>query len=393
MKSLRIYLIVFSALLFIYLIAQYNRPKKVNWNDSFDFNEKIPYGSYIFYNHLNDIFPGAKSQTFREPPYNVLNDHAIKTANYLFINTWVNINEYDYKKLEAFIKNGNNVFISASYFGQELNKKLNIKTASDFKIDKNERQFHFTNKYLDTSKKYPIDNRINDYYFLNFDTTKTIVLGANSDKKVNFLKYNIGKGHLYLHSNPYIFTNYALLDSNDRAYAETSLSFLKNNKTFILDQYYALGREENSSSMRVFLKNPSLRWAFYISFFSLVLFVIYEIKRRQRIIPVIDALENSTLGFVNVVGQVYYEQHDNKNITNKKIAYLLEHIRTLYNLKTSVLDDEFIKSLAHKTWIDAGFVEDLIKYVDLLARNENISNAELKKLNKLIEEFYLKASK
>jgi hypothetical protein len=345
------------------------------------------------YNRINDIFQGAKIQAYREPPYNVINDHGIKFANYLIINNSVNPNDVDYDKLLAFIKKGNNVFMSAANFGDELYKKLKISTYLDFNFSKGDRNLRFTNKYLDTNNTYLLDSKINNYYFSEFDTAKAIVLGITQNKKVNFLKYPIGKGNLYLHSNPYLFTNFALLDSSERAYAETSLSYIKNSNVILLDQYYALGREEDSSSMRVFLKNPTLRWAFYISVFSLLLFVIYEIKRRQRIIPVIEALENSTLSFVNVVGQVYYEQHDNKNICHKKIAYLLEHIRTLYNLKTSVLDDEFIKSLAHKTGIDAGFVEELIKYVDLLSGIEKISNAELIKLNKLMEEFYLKANK
>src|SRR6185437_7787947 len=97
------------------------------------------------------------------------------------------------------------------------------------------------------------------------------------------------------------------------------------------DQYYSVGREDDGSTMRVFLRNTRLRWAFYIAFFGLILFVLYEMKRRQRIIPVIEPLENSTISFVNVVGQVYYEQHDNVNIGNKKIQYFLEHLRTQYN--------------------------------------------------------------
>ncbi len=393
MKSLRIYLIVFTTLLVVYLIAQYNRPKEVNWNDSFDFNEKIPYGTYILNNRINDIFKGSKILTFREPPYNVINDNKIKNANYLIINSEVNINDADYGKLVTFIKNGNNVFISAATFGDELFKKLNISTIANLTIGKNDRYFHFTNKSLDTTHTYHLGNNIRDYFFLNFDTSKAFVLGLTQDKKVNFLKYQMGKGNLYLSSNPYIYTNVALMDSAERAYAETSLSFIKNKPNLVLDQYYALGREADSSSMRVFLLNSTLRWAFYISLFSLLFFVIYEIKRRQRIIPVIEPLENATLSFINVVGQVYFEQHDNLNICQKKISYLLEHIRTLYNIKTNVLDEEFIKSLAHKTGINDEFVNALIKYIIGLETNKQVTNAELIKLNKLIEEFYLKASK
>ena len=57
------------------------------------------------------------------------------------------------------------------------------------------------------------------------------------------------------------------------------------------------------------------------------------------------------------------------------------------------MDEEFIKGLAHKTGINDEFVNELIKYIIGLETNKQVTNAELIKLNKLIEEFYLKASK
>ena len=105
--------------------------------------------------------------------------------------------------------------------------------------------------------------------------------------------------------------------------------------------------------MRVFFSHASLQWAYYISLFGMVIFVLYEMKRRQRIIPVIEPLKNSTVEFVNVVGQVYYEQRNNMNIAQKKILFFLEHLRTKYYLKTNPLDQEFIERLSQKTGIEA----------------------------------------
>lgn len=388
MKSLRLYIIIMAALIITYVVAQYNRPKAIDWSETYSSTDKIPYGTYIIYNRLNDIFPNAKVQTLREPVYNVINDHGIAHATYLIISNAVSLNETDYKKLIQFIKNGNDVFISASYFGDELNKELKIETSAEFKGLRSSGGLKFISRQLDSNKIYHADKGTGDIYFSQLDTSKIVALGSNTYHHVNFIRYSAGKGNLFLNADPLMFTNYSLFAKDGNEYAATALSFVKNDASLIWDQYYALGRDDDGSSMRVFLRNNVLRWAFYISFFSLIAFVLYEIKRQQRVIPVIEPLENSTLNFVNVVGQVYYEQHDNRNISDKKIVYFLEYLRTRYNLKTNPLDQEFIDSFSQKTGLDHSFATELVNYFNYLSNTPEITNKELIKLNQLIEQFY-----
>jgi len=49
MKDFKIYISIASALLLIYLIAEYNKPVPINWNPTFYYNDKIPFGTYIVY--------------------------------------------------------------------------------------------------------------------------------------------------------------------------------------------------------------------------------------------------------------------------------------------------------------------------------------------------------
>jgi len=375
----------------IYLVAQYNRPNAVDWSETYNSNDKIPFGTYVLYNRLNDVFPKAKIETFREPAYNVFSDHDISNGAYLIVSSSVNFNEYDFKKLKTFIKNGNDVFISAAYFGAQIKKELHIETGLKVQAIKTSGKVRFTNPHFDTNKTYRLGKGIGGIYFENIDTEKAIVLGTDEYRNPNFIKYAMGKGNLYLNANPLMFTNYSMFNNQGVEYVAIALSYVKNDKFLMWDQYYSQGREDDGSEMRVFLRHPALRWAFYIAIFSLVLFVLYEIKRRQRIIPVIKPLENATLSFVNVVGQVYYERHDNLNIANKKVLYFLERLRSGYNLKTNPLDQEFIDSLARKTGIEPAFAKTLIDYFIFLGNNSFITNKELIELNRLIEQFYNQA--
>lgn len=382
-----IYIVVASLLLVLYLLAEYNRPKPVSWDATLIDNDKIPFGTYVLYHQLNDIFPDTHVQTYREPVYNVVNDHSIKNAAYIIICNDINLNEYDYKKLTEYIKNGNDVFISASNYSQQFKKSLKVETEPEFNLNKNV-EIKLLNRSLDTTYQYVFEKNINNVYFSNLDTTKALVLGKNNFNHCNFIKYPMGKGALYLNTTPFMFSNYSILTKQGASYASIALSYLKKDKVLLWDEFYTQGRDDENNTMRVFMKYAQLKWAFYIACFGLIVFVLYEMKRRQRIIPIIEPLKNSTVDFVNVVGQVYYEQHDNHNIVNKKILYFLEHLYAKYNLRANQLDQLFIDNFAQKTATDHAFATELINYINYLNAAQRVTDTELIKLNQLIEQFY-----
>jgi len=390
MKDLKIYIIIASALLVVYLLAQYNKPKATDWTETYSNTDKIPFGTYIIYNQLKDIFPGSAVKTFREPVYNLINDDQVQNGTYIIICNDIDLNKYDYKKLEGYIKNGNDVFIAANSFGEELRKQLHITASFDFR-PRSAIRVSFLSKDL-RDRQYDVDKESSGGYFGGFDTSKAIALGKNEFGHYNYLKFPMGKGNLYLNANPKMFTNYSILQDMGADYASIALSYLKTDKNLWWDEYYTQGREGSGSTMRVFLNNYQLRWAFYISFFSLLAFVLYEMKRRQRIIPIIPPLNNSTVEFAVVVGQVYYEQRDNGNIAQKKINYFLEHIRATYNIRTNVFDQEFILLLSQKSGADKVLITKLTDQITHIRNAKQVSDSQLIDLNQNIEQFYTKSS-
>ena len=171
-------------------------------------------------------------------------------------------------------------------------------------------------------------------------------------------------------------------------YSAIALSNLKNSGEIIWDEYYSQGKEGETSFMRVFLANFSLRAATYIAFFGLLIFALFEVKRRQRIIPVIEPLENTSVEFARTVGQVYYEQRNNSNIAQKKVSYFLDHIRASYFLKTTTLDDEFVNALSQKSGAAHELVRSLVAKIITVKAGGKVSDQELIALNQHIEQFY-----
>jgi hypothetical protein len=389
MKDLKIYIFLVSALMLVYLVMQYNRPKTIDWTQTLNNNDKIPFGTYILFNRLHDIFPKANVQTYRDPVYNVISDHGNQHGAYIILCHDANINEYDYNKLQKYVKAGNDVFIAASRFGPYISKKLKIQTSADLlTLSDHDHPVRFLNKHIDTAEYYNIDKKISDGYFTKLDTTRALILGETGGHRANFIKYNMGKGNIYLNASPMLFTNYGILQPKGANYAAIALSHLKNTGNILWDEYYTQGRSGEESLMRVFLRDPMLKSAFYIALFSLLAFVIYEMKRRQRIIPIIEPLNNTAVDFAKVVGQVYYEQRDNHNIAQKKMVYFLEFVRTQYYLKTNQLDDEFTHTLAQKSGMELPLVQKLIWQFITIRNGQRVSDKELIELNRNIEQFY-----
>jgi len=387
MRDLKIYISLASIVLIVYLVAQFNKPKPTDWSTTLSSNDKIPFGTYILYNRITDIFPGTKVKTFREPVYNVIADENIENGTYIIIGDDIDIDTNDYVQLKKYIEKGNDVFIAANTFSGELSKTLKVYTEND--RSPATRIGFINNQWKDNL--YDVDKYSSNGYFADFDTSKAVVLGNNQYHHFNYIRFPMGKGNLYLNANPQMFTNYSLLQDMGAAYSSIALSYVKNSKNLYWDQYYTLGREGAESPMRVFLQNNSLRWAFYIAVFSLLIFVLYEMKRRQRIIPIIPPLNNTTVEFAGIVGQVYYEQRNNGNIAQKKAAYFLEHIRSTYNIRTQVFDDEFITTLSQKSGAKPELVKELADQITHVNMTSQISDNELIDLNRNIEQFYIQS--
>jgi hypothetical protein len=198
----------------------------------------------------------------------------------------------------------------------------------------------------------------------------------------------IGKGNLILNSTPLIFSNIYLLSSINHEFVSKTLSYLpKEDVTWT--EYYHLGRMEASTPLRFILTNEPLRWAYYITLISILLFMVFEMKRRQRIIPIIKPLSNTTLEFVSTIGNLYFQSAEHKNIAEKRIHFFMDQIRSKYWLNTAHLDDAFIQALTKKTGKQEDDVRGLINAMISIRSKEKISAEELIELNKRIEIFHV----
>ncbi|MBC8111988.1 MAG: DUF4350 domain-containing protein, partial [Verrucomicrobia bacterium] len=122
---------------------------------------------------------------------------------------------------------------------------------------------------------------------------------------------------------------------------------------------------------------------------AVLIFIIFEAKRKQRIIPVVQPLANTTLEFTETVGSVYFQYKDHKNIADKKITYFLEYLRSKFFVKTTDLNASLLETLAMKSGVSQLQIDAIFKKINFIRKQEVITEADLIEINKMIEEFYI----
>ena len=394
-KTLKIYIALLIILFSGIFIIEYSRPKPVDWTPTFNEAHKKPYGTYILFNELESLFSKQNIKTIKVSPYEYFDDlysyedsTYTETGNYLYIDSFVNIDDESLEELYMFANFGNTLFISSNYIPEFLKDTLHLDTKNDYDFS-GKATLSFANRKL-VNDSITIEKGLNNIYFNELDSSITTVLGYqkfNDVPRINFVKLRAGLGSIYIHLQPIVFTNYHLLKKENKKYASTALSYLPED-TIFFDSKNKIGQEFGTSIMRFILTQPALRWAWYLGLLGLLLFMFFNAKRKQRIVKVIKPLKNTTLEFAKTIGNLYYETKDHDNLIKKKITYFLEYIRRVYYLDTQILDEKFTKLLSLKSGKDKIITQQLVKQINYLKAKNNCSENDLIRLNKIIEDFH-----
>ncbi len=397
-KTARIYLGVLL-LFFVGIIAiEFSQPTPIDWRESYNEKHSKPFGLKIFREQLPKMNGIDSVITIRRTAYEFLDnefDWEEGTFNakgtFLSINKGGFMDEYSAKELLKFVEEGNSVFISNTYPSSYLLDTLKLDIKTDYNPAKKGSLLLANSQFKKDSIK--INRGLNQSYFTTLDTTTTTVLGyhkltSHDTIRVNFVKVDFKKkGSIFLHLQPATFTNYHLLKNENKKYAEATLSYIPDGAVYFAS-VNRVGDELGDNELRFIMNQPPLRWAWQFGLVALLIFMIFNAKRRQRIVKVIKPLENTTIAFTKTIGNLYYESKNHNNLVDKKITYFLENIRRTYYLDTQVMDEKFVKNLAMKSGKDKEQIGRLFKLIAQLKGKKYCSEDDLLRINKNIEKFY-----
>lgn len=378
-------------LLFVALIAMnYFSPKPVDWTVTYNIKGKSPYSCYILNDMFPILFPGQTVEYNEESFYLSLDSASVEKKNLLVITTDFAPDQLDQDALLNFVARGNHLFVSSTGFGPGFLEKFKLEVKSSL-IDtsafrKGKEKVFLSAAELKNDSGYYYSQKMPLFHLSAFDSLNAVALGTNRLGKVNFIGITHGAGKIYIHTQPLVFTNYHLLYGNT-AYASKALSYLPIQKT-VWDSYYKPDRFINTSPMRYILSQVSLQSAYYLLLISLLLYLVVESKRRQRVIPIVKPLENRSLEFVKTVGGLYFKQRNNADLARKKSIFFKEFLRERYFITNVSATKNCIELVSVKSGVDADLIKQILKAADYYESSQVTTEGGLIEFNRKIELFY-----
>lgn len=370
---------------------------------SFSYKDKKPGGCYVAFQTLPHLFNEQTLKVVTKPFARTYEkDGSLGRGQgglYILVAQKLYTTEKDLNAMLSFVASGNQLFLAVNEPDSLLLQHLGFRMDSTNAITYMQATSvqHYVNPHLAPDTTFSRSGIYGGWAFSSVDTPNTTILGTNGLMKSgahqpNFIRVSYGKGDVFVLLNPSSFTNYFLLTKHNIASLERQMAYTYNDAVNVYwDEYYKYqnGPQTNFSEWQVLMRYPPLRWALWLFLALVLLYVLFESKRRQRIIPDKPALANNSLEFVEALGQLYYQQHHNKNLAQKMILHWTEYIRSRFYLNTNYLNPAFTDALSRKSGMPHPAVKEIVDNIHQIQLSEYISDEYLQQFYKSIHQFYL----
>lgn len=215
-----------------------------------------------------------------------------------------------------------------------------------------------------------------------------------SDSLINGFRFYGAAGSVTLYTTPLLFTNYHLLN-------ETNFNFVNGLLSQYSADYVIWDHDRFYSNPMNFKRQPSttynplgyllsfkaFRWAWYILLVMGILAVAFNLKRKQRIMPLHQEKTNTSLAFIETVGLLYYQSDSNVSIARKTVDLWLYRIRKRYGIPTLDLDDDFVDQLVNRAQVKPDLARRITDKARAIKYLETVSDELLIAFHQLINEF------
>lgn len=380
-KTFKIYAAIFIIIMVILALLEVNKKEVTDWRKNFDVGQKSPFGLFVFNEEVKGLFKN-NIKKIDQSPFDYYNEHKKEKHNILVIES--DIDTESWTKILNEVSKGSSAMLMVTNIPKEISdsigyydSELSFEEQNVLKLtDKN-----FQNDFIKLDK-FP-SGRGFTYVKPNVEVLGKTVEKNNQDQ-ANFIKVKFGKGNIYVHSKPLFITNYYLLKPENIKYTQDVFSYLDDKETL----WFVKGKtSESRFFMRFILSNPALKYAWWIFLGGLLLFIFFNAKRKQRIVPKIEPLKNTSVDFVKSIGNLYLQEGDFHDMMAKKAQYFLNKVRMDLLIDTQNLDEEFAKKLQLKTGKP---VEMINEALHLIKKGQDpyasVMQEDLARMNKILDE-------
>ena len=392
MKGSRWFIIFIVVFLLVMFAVEYHLPKKFVWKPTFGHYDKQPFGCEVFDSLLLSCLPHGYALSKKSFYQLEQEDTVGQCKGILAIADDLILSSVDVKALLRMADRGNKIMLVSTLFGTNLEDTLDFRTYysyfSPMALKKYATSFLLKDSlcWVGDSAVYPRQTfyfypQLCSSYFWGDSLPERVlaqkVLESNEFKyeteadslvtdSVTYMPVAMsrqwGKGEVILVSTPLIFTNYGILDGKNATYIFRLLSQMGKLPIVRTEGYMKETAQVQQSPFRYLLAHQPLRWALYLTMITIILFMIFTAKRRQRAIPVIQEPANKSLEFTELIGTLYFQKKDHADLVRKKFSYLAEELRREIQVDIEEVEDDerSFNRIARKTGMDIQEIAELI---------------------------------
>lgn len=386
MRNWKLWLPLALALVLAFVMER-SRPRPLNWTPTFAATDKIPFGTYALFQGLPDLFPG---QPIRQQPRPLFNwkgrDESYRNHNLIFITAFFNPGKLDGLRLMHMVRKGAVLFVSGINFNPALKDSLGFQMGYRPKFSGMDSVL--LPPFNDSGQALRFKSGSIPRYFDKFDSSAFETLAVDSAGKAIFITRSWGKGRIYLHCLPLIFTNYNFLKAGMPRYVAATLSSLPV-QPVEWDAYYKAHLDgKMESPLRYILNDPVLGPVYYLAWAGVLLFVLVNGRRRQRAVPIVGPPKNESLSYLKTLADLYRQGENRLSAARIRRRFVLAFIRERFHLETRTLDKRFSEMLRQKSNLSRLTVNQLVHHLRSLDRMRRMDKMQFKTFNDWVEKFY-----
>ena len=407
----------------------FSQENQYNWSERYYTQEKEPYDAYVLFEQLKN----SQKENFHEITDTIYRKIELgevpPSSNLVFVGNEMFLDSAETRFVLDFVGKGNNALIACDYFPENLLDSLfHPGETYDYYYDEHSQEYSADFKALSTYSDSVIHvgflrDELNippvtcqyivnfkpyannwQYFRSNLYTPQNVYveeLGAFNTDIVNFIRVPWGTGNFYLHSTPLLFTNYHLLNDTINDYALKVFSVLGDGPIYWDEKdrywdpvdYKSYPHESPERGPLAFiLSEPALRTAWYLLIAGSLLYLLFGAKRKQRIIPVIENMDNTSIEYAEVISQLFMKEKDHKKLVLLKMDLFRAFLRERLMIRTPPdprdENEELFQLIAVKSNVPLELVSKIFTRYKALEVIEGVDTPTMLEFYSLLEEFY-----
>lgn len=369
------------------------------WDENYLLGDKNPNGTALFRELVE-----SEADSSIVISDSLLNLAADTLSTYIFVGDKFSLHPAEFDSLISQVKQGNDLFLSfhemtdniSDFFFYDVYHYWNFD--DDVIVFSEKDTFNLSYVYeTDTIariwKLFDYDNMVDSTY----DTLSYFM------ETPNFIRFNVGKGMVFLHFNPEMLVNYQLLENQGFKHASFVANQILQHKRvkwlelgrlmytdsdFTSDIPSSMEGKKDESLLQFIFQKRELLIAFLLVILGFILYIIFRSKRYWPVVPFVENQKNRALEFAETMKSIYWNQHSPYSILVVIRKNFNTMIQKQFFMDLSKEMDGKIQLLAEKSGFNLQKLEEL---VDLLQnpKMKVVDHAYIQKAALLQREFYI----